>query len=208
MKVNKINILGIGPGNKKYILPLVYKMIDESEVVIGGKRNLINFDLINKEVIEISGDIKKIIDYIKSNSTKVISVLASGDPTFFGIAKTMHKYFTADQLNIVPGISSVQYLFCRLGKSWDDYYLTSIHGQDIDIIEIIKKNKKAVLLTDKNNDYKMIAGILKKNNFGECQMTVASNLSYEDEKIETGKAVDFIKSNIDNKLCIVVVENE
>ena len=208
MKVNKINILGTGPGDKKYILPIVFDIVKESDLVIGGRRNLTNFDLNNKEVLEIISEIDKIVEFIKRSRDKKIAILASGDPLFYGIGVTISRYFPQDELNIVPGISSVQYLFCKLDKSWNDYHLATLHGNTLDIIETIEKYKKVVFLTDKNNDYKMIAGMLSENKYSECFMTVAINLSYEDEKIVSGIPADFINIQLDDRLAIVVVEYE
>ena len=208
MKVNKINILGTGPGNKEYILPIVFDTVKESDLVIGGKRNLFNFDLNDKEVVEITADIDKLVEIIKNRGDKKVAILASGDPLFYGIGRTMSCHFSQDELNIVPGVSSVQYLFCKLGKSWNDYHLVTLHGNSLDIIEIIGKYKKVVFLTDKNSDYKMIAGILNENNYRDCLMSVAVNLSYEDEKIVSGNPADFMNIQLDDKLAIVVVEYE
>ena len=38
--MEKIKILGLGPGNLDYTLPIVLKKIEESDVIIGGKRHL------------------------------------------------------------------------------------------------------------------------------------------------------------------------
>ena len=38
--MEKIQILGLGPGNLDYTLPIVLKKIKESEVIIGGKRHI------------------------------------------------------------------------------------------------------------------------------------------------------------------------
>ena len=37
---NKINVLGLGPGNLDYTLPVVLKEIEKSDVIIGGKRHI------------------------------------------------------------------------------------------------------------------------------------------------------------------------
>ena len=38
--MKKINILGLGPGSLDYILPAVLKKIEESDIIIGGKRHI------------------------------------------------------------------------------------------------------------------------------------------------------------------------
>ena len=47
------------------------------------------------------------MDYIKDNLHKNISVIASGDPSIYGIGKYLSKNINQEHLNIVSGISSL-----------------------------------------------------------------------------------------------------
>ena len=49
-----INVIGLGPGNTDYITKLGEKLIQNSDVVIGGKRNLESIVDFEGEKIEIS----------------------------------------------------------------------------------------------------------------------------------------------------------
>ena len=44
-----INVIGLGPGNTDYITKLGEKLIQNSDVVIGGKRNL-------ESIIDVEGE--------------------------------------------------------------------------------------------------------------------------------------------------------
>ena len=52
-----INVIGLGPGNTDYITKLGEKLIQNSDVVIGGKRNLESIVDFEGEKIEISSNI-------------------------------------------------------------------------------------------------------------------------------------------------------
>lgn len=205
----KISIVGIGPGNPKYMLPAAADIFKNSDVIIGGKRNLAHIDTAEKETIEIADNFSNIIEYIKKNhKTKKISLAASGDPGFFGILRYMRKHFSETDLEVIPGISSVQYFFAKLNLPWDDFYLASVHGRDDDPVQIIKKHNRSVFLTDKERTYKYIAELLQESGFGDYSMYVGNNLSYDDESIIQGKVKDIALMNDEYNLCVVVVLNE
>ena len=57
-------------------------------------------------------------------------VLASGDPLWFGIGRTLIKRLGRDKLRFHPGPSSLQLAFARLGRPWQNAEWISLHGRD------------------------------------------------------------------------------
>ena len=80
-----INNIGLGPGDTGYITKLGEQLIYSSDVVIGGKRNLESIKDFKGEKIVLSTNLKEILQYIQNNLDKNISVIASGDPSIYGI---------------------------------------------------------------------------------------------------------------------------
>ena len=64
--MEKIKVLGLGPGNLDYTLPITIKKIVESDVIIGGKRHIESLGKYaeNKEYCYITGDLQKVLDFI------------------------------------------------------------------------------------------------------------------------------------------------
>jgi precorrin-6Y C5,15-methyltransferase (decarboxylating) len=54
-------------------------------------------------------------------------LLASGDPGFFGIVRLLRAH--GHRPVVVPARSSVQRLFARIGRPWDDVAVVSAHGR-------------------------------------------------------------------------------
>lgn len=86
-----INIIGLGPGYTGYITKLGEQLIYSSDVVIGGKRNLESIKDFKGEKIVLSTNLKEILQYIQNNLDKNISVIASGDPSIYGIGRYLSK---------------------------------------------------------------------------------------------------------------------
>lgn len=182
--MNKICILGMGPGHRDYILPVTLRIIDESDVLIGGKRILKDFVDKGKELVYIDSSLSKIIHFIDENKNeKKISLLLSGDTGFYSMLSYMKKHFSDEELKVVPGISSFQYLMGKVNRAWQDSFVGSVHGRELDIVSVVKKYDSVILLTDNKYSPSRIADILIGEGINNRIMIVGENLSYDNERI-------------------------
>ena len=192
-----INVIGLGPGNTDYITKLGEKLIQNSDVVIGGKRNLESIVDFEGEKIEISSNLKEIVEYINNNKHKQISVIASGDPLIYGIGRYLSKNIDKEDLNIVSGISSLQYIFSKVHIDMNDLYITSSHGKTP------LSHKKVCMVTDKIIGPKEICKQILDRNL-EKTIVVGENLSYDNERITIGSPEDILNLE-DFDMCVVVI---
>ena len=197
-----INVIGLGPGNTDYITKLGEKLIQNSDVVIGGKRNLESIVDFEGEKIEISSNLKEIVEYINNNKHKQISVIASGDPLIYGIGRYLSKNIDKEDLNIVSGISSLQYIFSKVHIDMNDLYITSSHGKTPDF-DYVLSHKKVCMVTDKIIGPKEICKQILDRNL-EKTIVVGENLSYDNERITIGSPEDILNLE-DFDRCVVVI---
>ncbi len=208
--MSKINILGIGPGSRDYLLKITEQEILESDVLIGGKRILSLFSDLDKKTIKITADLESIKDYILQNYQKEkISVLVSGDPGFFSMMNYLKRHISNNLLNIIPGISSLQLAAARLKMNWDDMTIISLHGKKVkdDFINKIKSKSKIGLFTDNKFSPDQIASFLLKKGIKNKKAIVFERLSYSDEKITKG-SLEKIRDKDFVKLTVMVILNE
>ena len=185
-----INIIGLGPGNIGYCTKLGEKLIYNSDIIIGGRRNLETITNFKGKKIELNTNLKEIVEYIKNNKEQNISVIASGDPSIYGIGKYLSNNFDKSDLNIVSGISSMQYIFSKICVDMNDLYITSSHGKSPDF-DYILNHKKVCMVTDNKIGPKEIAKEILKRNLDKV-MIVGENLSYDNEKITIAKPIEII----------------
>ncbi|EQE51486.1 precorrin-6y C5,15-methyltransferase (decarboxylating) subunit CbiE [Clostridioides difficile] len=121
-----INIIGLGPGNLDYITKKGENLISTSDVLIGGKRNLESIKNFEGEKIVLDSNLREIIEYINNNKEKQISIIASGDPLIYGIGRYLSKNIDNKMLNMVSGISSLQYIFSKIYVDMNDVYITVV----------------------------------------------------------------------------------
>lgn len=203
----RLYILGIGPGHTDYILPATQKIIDASDIIIGGKRNLSNLNVKNKNTHLIKMPLINTITYIKEHyKTNVISVVVSGDTGFYSMLNYIKEYFEASEYDVIPGISSMQYMFSKIKKQWDQAYLGSVHGREINLRKVLEANKTVGLLTDSKYTPSIIAKAIEEMGMNPV-IYIGERLSYIDERISKCSVEETIQSTFD-PLSVVVISYE
>lgn len=195
-------VVGIGPGNNKYITEVAKEIIDNSEIIIAGKRNIEALGKVDKEVFYISSNLNEMKNYILNNAQKNIVVLASGDPLIYGIASYINRELEGKiDIKIIAGISSIQYAFSAFAIDMNDVYISSSHGREPDY-DFILMHKKIAMVTDKNIGPYEIAQEIKNRNM-LYDMYIGENLSYPNERLEITNSNDI--KNRDYKMSLVIL---
>ena len=199
VQLNKINVVGLGPGNIKYLSNAGINCIKEAEIVIGSTRQLSDLKTIisEKQEIYILGKLTELIGYLKENIERKITIIVSGDTGYYSLVPYLSKNLTKDILNIIPNISSYQYLFSKIGENWQNFRLASVHGREFDYIKNIDDEDIAglVLLTDDIQNPYEVSKNLYNSGVRNLTVIVGENLSYDNEKITILKIEDYEKLN-------------
>jgi precorrin-6Y C5,15-methyltransferase (decarboxylating) len=176
---NKIKIIGIGDDGKQSLLPIYENWIYESDVLVGGERQLSFFKDFQGETIFIKGGLSSLVTQLSNDSRRIV-VLASGDPLFYGIGSFLAKKLDVE---IYPYISSLQQAFAKMNESWQDAYVLSVHGRSMKgLAQRINGRKKVALLTDATNTPAEIARYLRSFGMNEYRAFVAENIGGESER--------------------------
>lgn len=204
-----INIIGLGPGKFDYITKIGENLIKKSDIVIGGKRNIESLKNFDGDKIEITNNLKEIVEYININKDKEISIIASGDPSIYGIARYIIKNVEyeniSDDINVISGISSMQYIFSKIYVDMNDLYITSSHGKEPDF-DYILSHKKVCMVTDKKIGPREISKEILNRGLKKT-IVVGENLSYENEQITVGYPMEILKKeNYDMNVVVILDE--
>ena len=201
-----INIIGLGPGNLDYITKKGENLISTSDVLIGGKTNLESIKNFEGEKIVLDSNLREIIEYINNNKEKQISIIASGDPLIYGIGRYLSKNIDNKMLNMVSGISSLQYIFSKIYVDMNDVYITSSHGKVPDF-DYILSHKKVCMVTDSKIGPKQISREIIDRNLNKI-IVVGENLSYDNEKITIAKPEEIIRMDNFDMNVVVILDEE
>lgn len=207
--MNKMNIVGIGPGSKEYLTLGAIEIIENSDVLVGSARSLELFSNADAEKIpleprDIPKTVKKAVSYLDDGFK--VTVLSTGDPGFSGMLKTIQKLSPNTKVEVTPGISSIQLAASKLQIPWDSANLITIHGgkePTDDLLERIDNNVPNILLPNRHIDE--LATYLIDHGFSpEHEITICEKLSYPDEQIVTVTLDEACQMDF-GYMCVVVI---
>ena len=125
-----IVIIGCGPGSPEYLTAAAIRAVQEAEVLVGARRLLELFPEHPGERIMMEAHTEKVLAAIGQRPDKKIAVLVSGDPGLASLAQPILKRFGPSRCRVIPGISSLQAAFARLGLDWLGVRVIDAHGKD------------------------------------------------------------------------------
>ena len=181
----------------------------------GHKRNMALFSDVKNT---IAFNVKELLDKLEEGvdlaiDGNTVSILSTGDPGFSGVLNTVlristEKGFPHENIEVIPGISSLQLAAARNHIQWDSANVMTFHGRENieDILEVINNGKITIALPSRK--VKDMAQFLLDNGVDENRpVTVCERLSYPDEKIVSTSLKNIAQSEF-TYMCIMVIESE
>ena len=202
----KISVVGVGPGGTDYLTAQAKAALEECDAVIGAQA-----------VTEpLKGNKPCFAEYLPQPVCELLrqhpsirrpAVLMRGDTGFFSGAKKLLEELKGEDVAVIPGIASPVLFAAKLGVSWDDAALVSLHGRTMNLIRTAARNAKTFVLTDRENTPDRIFEKLCGYGMGRFSCAVGERLSYPDEAVTRGTAED-LKNGRYDPLSVVYIENE
>ncbi len=152
-----------------------------------------------------------LINWLKLIDKDVILV-SRGDPLWYGIGRILINNFSREELIFYPGNTSLQLVFSKLKRSWQNIQVVSIHGRETsELIKFLKlKEKEIAILTDhKNNNLELIRQNLKEldlENFYEFWL--CEEIGSKNEKIRLISHKKNLPKEISNLNIVVLLKKK
>lgn len=209
---NKIFIVGIGPGSSEYLTKRAVDVVKDADITIGSTRAIELFDDVQDK---IAFNVKDLLEKIELGvdlaiDGKNVAILSTGDPGFSGVLNTVlrisdEKGFDKDDIEVVPGISSLQLAAAKTHIQWDNANVMTFHGRENieDILEVINNGKPTIALPSRK--VRDMAQFLLDNGVdGERPVTVCERLSYDDERVVNATLSQIAGSEF-TYMCIMII---
>lgn len=205
----KITIVGCGPGALDYLTPAARAAIECAEVLVGAQRMLDLFPARNAERIVVKADIEAVLEQIAARaSQKRVVALVTGDPGLCSLAAPIVKRFGRAACEIIPGVSSVQVAFARLGLDWLDTRIITAHDKEPDIsATALATERKLAVLAGNDATQPWIAS-LATTLAASHHVFVCENLTLSDERIRQIKPSQLHTMKLASRAIVLLVRKE
>jgi cobalt-precorrin-7 (C5)-methyltransferase len=215
----KINIVGVGPGSPDYVTPAARKAVAQADVVIGAQRSLSLFSAeVKGEVLVLTA--RNLQDALKhgvelAKNGKNVALLSTGDPGFSGLLHTILEsgLVTAENITVIPGVSSIQACAAKIGISWDSTCLFTFHEGNVTVndknhlLSCVNNGKNILLLPDSRAfPPKEIASFLIEGGVDKkTPVYICDNITLENEKV-TASTLEKVAEQTFGSLCVMVIK--
>lgn len=204
-----LSIVGIGEDGRAGLSASAIALIDNAELVIGGKRHLELFGASRGEQRVWAQPLDATIPGIVERRGRPVAILASGDPFWFGVGVTLARHIPICEMLVIPSPSSFSLAAARMGWALQEVTALGLNmrGQTPLIRRHLTRGRKILALSLNSETPREVAALLTETGFGESRLTVLEALGGPREKIRHETAAQFNLQDIDplNVLAVDVV---
>ena len=201
----KVYIVGTGMEGRNTLTNEAESAVEEAGLLIGAERILCPFRTPGKETF-VSYKPADIAQKINSSGCSCAAVLMSGDCGFFSGTKKLLPLLKAHDVTVVPGISSVSCFCSRLGISYENMKLITLHGKSSNIAVNVRLNEKCFFLLGGEITAAEVCKRLCEYGMGSVLVHIGTDLGYENEQIISGTAAELIDSTVSG-LAVMITGN-
>lgn len=202
----KVWLVGTGPGSPELLTGRARELILRCPLVLAAGERLaaqaapLRTDVRVCRLAELEGA-------LLAAGEPEAAVLVSGDAGFYSAAEGLAaKLRGRCEVELVPGISSLQMLCEKRGIGWEKVAVVSLHGREAPFLGQVAYNPAVFFLTGGRLRAGDICAALAENGLGEVRVTAGENLSLPGERLLSGTAAELAGESFGD-LTALLVEN-
>jgi len=183
-------VIGIGEDGLTGLAPAARALVDTAEVLVGGARHLAMVrERAGTERLLWKRPLSRTINAIAARRGQRVTVLASGDPLWYGIGVTLSRHFAREEMTILPQPSAFSLAAARLGWPVADCATITLHGRPLDTVRLhLAPDRRVLILSEDGSTPGAIAALLSKLGWGPSRLTVFTHLGGAREDIVSSEA--------------------
>ena len=179
-----LTIIGIGDNGLDSLTPAARTLFDAAETIIAPERVLARIDCGSRETIPWTFGIKETIASVLARRGTPVTILATGDPMFFGVGATLMRQLDATEMRVIPSPSAFSLAAARLGWALQDVAMISLHGRSVHgLASHVQPGNRILALTSSGQTVIEAAQILNARGYGRSEMHVLEHMGGPDERV-------------------------
>ncbi|MFJ9176785.1 precorrin-6y C5,15-methyltransferase (decarboxylating) subunit CbiE [Streptomyces sp. NPDC102360] len=180
----KVTVVGIGADGWPGLPETSREALRTADAVIGGPRQLALLppECAGERIPWPSPLRPAVPGLLARHEGRRVAVLASGDPMFYGIGRTLTETVGPDALRVLPHPSSTSYACARLGWPVEETEVVTLVGRPADRLAAALHHGRRVLVLSAGADTPAeVAELLTERGFGPSRLTVLERLGAVEE---------------------------
>jgi precorrin-6Y C5,15-methyltransferase (decarboxylating) len=184
-----LSVVGIGEDGIAGLGPAARALVETAETLVGGRRHLALVPPGRAERLCWRTPLAdSFVDIAARRGTRV-TVLASGDPLWYGVGAALLRHFGREDMTIVPQPSAISLAAARLGWPLGECTALSLHGRPLDTLRLhLAPGARLLLLSQDGTTPRRVASLLAASGWGPSRLTVLAHLGGPREAVAHGTA--------------------
>ena len=184
-----LTVVGMGDDGPDGLAPAARTVIEQARVVVGGQRHLAMLGPGEREHIPWPKPFSTLTETLERLRARSVCVLATGDPTCYGVGSILADQFGLEAVRIVPAPSAFSLACARLGWAAQTVQTLSLHGRPLELVQpFIQPGVRLLVLSSNAHTPGEVARVLCGRGYGRSRLTVLSHLGGEKERIHAATA--------------------
>ena len=181
-----LTVLGIG---EEGLDPAGRAIVESAEFLVGGKRHLALAGPRPAERMTWQRPLSRTVDAILARRPRPTVVLATGDPMWFGIGKSLARRVPAEEMRILPAVGAFSLAAARLAWPLESVAALSLHGRSIGLLALhVAPGAKLLALSHDGGTPSRVAAWLTGHGYGASRMTALAHMGGPLETCVEGRA--------------------
>ena len=204
--MHNLYIIGAGMGHISDLTEYAADIIKKADIVYGSSRLYEQYKVLNTNIS--APKYSEIESVLEKETLQNTALLVSGDVLFYSIAKKIHeKFMNKFNIELIPGISSMQYFLSKLNIINYNIKAVSMHGRNNSCLGAVSYNEYTFMLTGGDKKADNIINELYNAGLDYVYVYAGENLHSENERIVSGKISDMLDYQF-SSLTVLLIHNK
>ncbi len=164
-------------------------LVESAELLVGGKRHLALAGAGPAERMAWERPLSRTLDAIIARRPRPTVVLATGDPMWFGIGRSLARRVPAKEMRILPAIGAFSLAAARLAWPLESVAALSLHGRPLGLLALhVAPGARLLALSHDGDTPTRVADWLTRRGYGASRMMALGHMGGPLETCIEGRA--------------------
>jgi precorrin-6Y C5,15-methyltransferase (decarboxylating) len=203
-----VTVVGLGDDGWPGLTEEARAALRQAPLIAGSARHLALVpDLRGRRVHLPSPLLPQLDDLVAANPG--LCLLASGDPMLHGLGATLARRLGAEQMRVLPAVSSVALACSRLGWAGHEVDVVSVVSRPAEVVlPAVQPGARVLVLSRDGKTPAVLAALLAERGWGATQLTVLEHLGGSAERIHGPQLVRALGAGPFADLSVVALDCE
>ena len=197
-----LSLVGLGEDGPSGLCAEALAALKEAEIVFGGERHVALVRPMPAE--QLPGDLRpwpqpfrNALPQIMAERGRKVCVLATSDPFHYGIGNSLSRAIPAEEMRIIPQISSFSMAATRMRWPQEECALVSLHGRTLfRIVPHLQPEARILALSWDETTPRAVAELLTARGLGASRIVVMEALGGPHERVREARANAFALDDV------------